>query len=122
MKSICFDLIIQQDWYEQLNEKRTQKILMLIDLNNISDLSPEHNIIKRICLFEKLKNFLLREVFEKILFIIENHTERITQILKDELIHDNYFLRIPKISYFLNQKEFCREEIDFGITNQVVFH
>lgn len=52
--------------------------------------------------------FLLKEVFQKICSMVENHTNMITQILKDELIHVNYFSGIPKISFFLNQKESCK--------------
>lgn len=54
--------------------------------------------------------------------MIEDHTNKITQILKDEVNYINDFSRIPKITYLLNQKEFYDEEIDLGITNQVVFH
>lgn len=58
IKSICYDLIIQQDWNKEVNEQKTQKILILTNIIKILDLSPEHNMIKRILFFEKVKNFL----------------------------------------------------------------
>ena len=62
LKNLCFNIIKQMNWEEDFNFEKINSFLQLSDLiiNEFPD--PIFVRIKRICLFEKARHLLPREI------------------------------------------------------------
>ena len=96
--------------------KKINKYLQLSDLisDEFSDLVFE--LIKRICLFEKARTLLPKEIFMLIKIRVEDHHDKIRLILERSYDKLNFKDGIPKITIMANHNMWFFENIDWGIT------
>lgn len=109
------------NWNEDFNFEKINNFLQLSDLISDEFFDPVFEQIKRICLFEKAKTLLPKEIFLLIKNQVEDHRDKIRQILEQSYDKLNFKYGIPKITIMANHYMWYFEDIDWRITNQVIF-
>jgi hypothetical protein len=120
-KSLYSELFKQTKWDEETNFPKLDNFLCIIELLDNEILDPEIQKAKRILLFEKAKCLLPHGVLQMIEEKIEEQGVRIKTILKHSHQKINLHEGIPKLTILINHEEWFVEDIEWGITNQVIF-
>ena len=110
--------IKQVDWLEDFSEEKITTIINLMNFTEQQENSYLHKAL-RICLFNKAKTALPKEIFSDINHRIENNE------IKSLLIEfaENIYLEkeTPKLKFFINHELWSMEAIGWGAVGTIIF-